>query len=256
MRNDIPVVKAGSIRHTSMRVSLVMLTYNRASLLQRVMDHNLTHAGSCIDELVWVDNGSTDGTREVMHSYHPDACVLNKVNIGVFKGYNRGFALATGDYIVITDDDMLMPKGWLASFRTYLTTITNTGVACYLWDDPNLVAGNVQESHGLKYLPCHPIGRFIVARDLLVKKIGYLREDFGLYGLGDIEWARRAVRVCKQEGLLAYAIPAPRSVHIGTAACDQPGYREFKRREGEDPSKMQLLRRCHLENYPYYNPFT
>lgn len=234
-----------------------MLTFNRADLLERTISHNVSVANSLIDELVWVDNGSKDErVEQVMRQYDPHISVLNRTNVGVFRGYNQGFALATGDYIVITDDDMLMPAGWLASFKEYLRALPDTGVACIQYDNPNLLLRNVQLRNGLAYHPCYPIGRFLVRRDLLVKKIGFFREDFGLFGLGDIEWARRAVRVCKEEKLLTYALPGPRCEHLGTADRDPTDYLAFKRKEESDPHKLALLRRCRAENYPYYNPFS
>lgn len=237
-----------------MRISLVMLTYNRAALVQRTMAHNMANAGCAIDELIWVDNGSTDHVRDVMATYAPDVCVFNRANLGVSRGYNRGFALATGDFIVITDDDMLMPEGWLALFKTYVTTIPNTGVACIFHKKPTLEFRNAQQMNGLTYYPCYPIDRRFVSRDLLTKKIGYLREDLGLYGWEDIEWGQRAVRVCKQEGLLTYALPA-RSEHLGTHSLDGPDFVEFKRTQGSDPQKQAVLRRCREQGFPYYNPY-
>lgn len=236
------------------RVSLVMLTYNRAELVARTMSHNLACAGSPIDELIWVDNGSTDDVRDVMYAYKPDVCVLNKRNLGVAKGYNRGFALATSDYIVITDDDMLMPDKWLATFRAYLLAIP-TGVACMFHEHPGLVFRRTHYAHGLAFHPCLPWGRRLVSRELLMKKIGYLREDFGLYGNEDIEWAHRAVRVCQREGLLTYAIAGQRPVHLGIPEYDPSEYVAFKKREGDDPRKKALLRKYAEENYPYYTPY-
>jgi GT2 family glycosyltransferase len=238
-----------------MRISLVVLTFNRAEFVERSMAHNIAAAESPIDELIWVDNGSTDGVREVMSGFQPDVSILNKTNLGVSKGYNRGFALATGDYIVLTGTDMLMPQGWLTRFRTYLTALPNTGVACIFHQDPRRTHKKTCEANGLVYHPCLPWGRRIVSRELLQKKIGYLREDFGLYGYEDIEWARRAVRVCRGEGLLTYALPGQRAWHIGSAKQDPPEYRAFKDREGSDPRKRELLEKCDAENYPYYNPY-
>lgn len=244
-----------SVRVQSMRISLVVLTYNRADLLSRTMAHNLSCAGRPPDELVWVDNGSQDGVRDVMRSYAPDVCVLNKTNTGMFRGYNAGFLASTGDYVTITDDDMLMPDAWLDLYRSYLANIHNTGVICTLWNSPRLVTPRLVRMNDREYHPCYPIGRFIVSRDLLLKKIGLYREDFGLIGPGDLEWSRRAARVCKELGLLTYAVPHVRSIHLGTEAYDGPTYFAYKHREASDPLKRELLERCHAANYPYYNPY-
>jgi GT2 family glycosyltransferase len=238
-----------------MRVSLVMLTYNRADFLAHTMAHNMASAGSPVDELIWVDNGSTADVHEVMRTYAPDVCILNKTNFGVSKGYNRGFAVATGDYIVITGSDMLMPEGWLARFRTYIERLPETGVACVFHQDPRFSLDRTCEKDGLRYHPCLPIGRRIVSRELLTKRIGYLREDFGLYGWEDVEWSHRAVRICKELGLITYAIPGQRAEHLGTARKDPTDYRDFKTRQGGDPGKRALFERCKAENFPYYNPY-
>jgi glycosyltransferase involved in cell wall biosynthesis len=238
-----------------MRISLVMLTYNRADLVERVMAHNLANAGSQIDELIWVDNGSTDRVHDVMQRYQPDVSVLNRRNVGIFKGYNRGFILATGDFVMITDDDMLMPAGWLAAYRRYLTQIPETGVATILWKSPRPKVSTTRIVNGLECHPCGFLGRFIVSRELLIKKIGLLREDFGLIGPGDVEWSRRAIRICKAEGLLVYAIAGMESEHLGTPEYDGEEYFAFKVREAHDPRKRSLLRFCEMANYPYYNPY-
>jgi GT2 family glycosyltransferase len=239
-----------------MRISWIMLTYNRADFVAQTMAHNIANSGSHIDELIWVDNGSTDHVRDVMFSYQPDVCVLNKSNLGVSKGTNRGFTVATGDYVLLTGPDMLLPDNWLATFRTYLTGITNTGVACFFHQDPNLTFDETCEVNGLRFHPCSPWSALrIVSRELLIKKIGYLREDFGLYGWEDVEWGKRALRVCKENHLLTYAIAGQRAEHLGTPRKDPGEYRAFKTREVSERWKHELLRQCKTENYPYYNPY-
>jgi glycosyltransferase involved in cell wall biosynthesis len=89
-----------------MRVSLIVLTYNRADLVARTVPHNWSRAGTPPDELIWVDNGSTDNVRDVMRKVDPHVSVLNKQNVGIFKGYNRGILMASGDYVVIIDSTM------------------------------------------------------------------------------------------------------------------------------------------------------
>jgi GT2 family glycosyltransferase len=238
-----------------MRISLVMLTYNRADFVQRTMAHNMANANAPLHELIWVDNGSTDHVRDVMFAYNPDVCILNKTNRGVSRGYNSGFAAATGDYIVITDSDMLMPDDWLGTFLAYLIGIPHTGVACMFHHEIKHVRRPIEQFNGLYYHPCDPWGRRIVSRQLLVEKIGYLREDFGLYGWEDIEWAHRAVRVCRQERLLTYCIPGQYAEHLGTHEQDPVAYRAFKAREGEDPCKRDVFERCRAQGYPYFNPY-
>jgi GT2 family glycosyltransferase len=238
-----------------MRVSLVMLTYNRLEFLQRTMAHNMANAGYPLHELVWVDNGSSDGVHQVMSTYKPDVSILHKTNLGVSRGYNRGFALATGDYVLITDDDMLMPDNWLATFVSYLIAIPHTGVACMFRHELKRQQRRLESFNGVFYHPGTPWGTRIVRRDLLVQKIGYLREDFGLYGWEDVEWGQRALRVCRELGLLTYHIPGQYSEHLGTLGRDSAEYRAFKDQQGDDPRKQEVLERSKAQDYPYFNPY-
>lgn len=241
----------------AMRVSLVLLTYNRAALVERALKHNFEKAGASINELVWIDNGSTDSVRDVVEQYHPDVTVLNKTNLGVAKGWNRGYALTTGDHLVMVDSDFLLPTDWLVTFKIYMTAIPRSGVACILHRDlrPDYVAASTRQINGFPYIPCHPVGCRFLTRDLLIAKIGYLREDFGLYGWEDVEWARRAVRVCRERRLLTYAIPNQRAEHLGTESADDPKYLAFKRLQGGDARKRELLRHYAEQRFPYYSPY-
>ena len=132
---------------------------------------------------------------------------------------------------------------------------TRCACACVFQNDPHLTFSRTFHANGLPYHPCIPWGMRIVGRELLVRRIGYLREDFGLYGYEDLEWAHRAVRVCREQGLLTYAIPGLRAEHLGKAGQDPAEYRRFKEEEGRDHRKKQVLARCQIENYPYVNPF-
>lgn len=254
-----------------MKVSWLILTYNRAEKVQRAITHNMTHAGEQWDEMVWVDNGSTDGVRGFMSSLNPAVSILHNRNLGVAPGYNRAMLLSSGDYMVITGCDMLMPKDWLKTFKDHLRAIPNTGVACIysgpLSDLPERArkgAGPgqwVKETiNGKEIIHAMPMGRRIYSRKLL-QKIGYLREDFGLYGWEDCEWGHRAERVCDENGLLYYVIPGMVADHLGTEGVhaydgkDESAYHLFKQRESNDPRKHELMRKCKEENYPYYNPY-
>lgn len=248
-----------------MKISLVVLTYNRAETVERAMKHNFEKAGRKIDEFVWVDNGSHDGVRDVMKAFDPDVSILHKENLGVAHGYNRGYALATGDYVVITGCDMLMPDNWLATMVEYIEKIPNTGVACMysqpIHKVPERIRGLETTIAGLRVQPALPFGRRILRRDLLIGKIGYLREDFGLYGWEDVEWGERALRVCEKEGLLCYAIPEQIAEHLGTEGVrmhdgkDPADYHAFKQNEVRDPHKQEIMGKARGAGYPYFNSF-
>ena len=53
---------------TQRNISLALLTYNRLDFVKRVIVPNIESAGIDITEIIWCDNGSTDGTVEYIES--------------------------------------------------------------------------------------------------------------------------------------------------------------------------------------------
>lgn len=94
-------------------VSVVFLAYNRREQLLCALDEMLSHGGypeSRLEVLV-VDNASVDGTAAAVEAaFPPVRLVRNESNLGA-PGWNAGFAVAQGDYILILDDDAYLRPG-------------------------------------------------------------------------------------------------------------------------------------------------
>ncbi|SFU33764.1 dTDP-4-dehydrorhamnose reductase [Halomonas korlensis] len=93
------------------RVIAVVLTYNRQELLQCCLDAIQQQTRRCDDILV-INNASTDGTREMLESgKYSDLKVYSlKKNMGAAGGFNAGFRLAYdngADYVWMMDDDVI-----------------------------------------------------------------------------------------------------------------------------------------------------
>jgi len=95
-----------------MRATIQLCTFNRARLLERVLDacfEQTAPAGSY--EVVLVNDGSTDETPAVIARAQQRATcrfiVLNQPNSGLAKGRNNGIAHAAGERIIFIDDDVL-----------------------------------------------------------------------------------------------------------------------------------------------------
>ena len=86
--------------------STVIPTYNRASLIRATIDSVL--AQDLPDqEVIVVDDGSTDGTLETLASYGNRIKVLEQKNSGPAVARNLGIAHASGEYIATLDSDDL-----------------------------------------------------------------------------------------------------------------------------------------------------
>lgn len=91
-----------------MLISIVVCTRNRASQLQRALDHlrALDYSGEW--EVVLVNNNSSDNTAEVLEQFESsvtNACVVHEPRRGLASARNAGLMVARGDVIAFTDDD-------------------------------------------------------------------------------------------------------------------------------------------------------
>lgn len=86
-----------------MQISVIIPTYNRAEVLVRALDSVLAQSRPA-DEIIVVDDGSTDHTEKVMQDY-PEARYLQQDNLGVSAARNLGIAVANGDWLAFLDSD-------------------------------------------------------------------------------------------------------------------------------------------------------
>ena len=88
-------------------VSVIIPTFNRAYCVGKAIDSVCTQTHQNTEILV-LDDGSTDGTRELIEqSYADDPRVRYSFheNRGVTATRNRGLSLARGDYVALLDSD-------------------------------------------------------------------------------------------------------------------------------------------------------
>jgi glycosyltransferase involved in cell wall biosynthesis len=104
-----------------MRFTVAICTWNRAELLDRTLER-LTELEVPADldwELVVVDNNCTDHTARVLDEYEPRLPLVRATEPkpGHSNARNRAVAVASGEFIAWTDDDVLVDPGWLTAYR-------------------------------------------------------------------------------------------------------------------------------------------
>lgn len=88
-----------------MRVSALIPTYNRQSCVSRAIDSVLAQTEP-VDEIIVVDDGSTDGTIERLHSrYGSRVAVCRQENAGVSVARRRAINEARGEWVAFLDSD-------------------------------------------------------------------------------------------------------------------------------------------------------
>jgi glycosyltransferase involved in cell wall biosynthesis len=90
------------------QVSIVMTTYNRVKYLPQAIDSVLAQNFDGW-ELIIVDDGSTDGTSEIVEKYAASnkkiRHVKNITNLGIVKSRNLALSICEGKYVAVLDSD-------------------------------------------------------------------------------------------------------------------------------------------------------
>ena len=115
-----------------MRVSVVVCTLNRSTLLGRALESlSRQTLGQEQYEVLVVDNGSRDRTREVVRHWTEGFRSLRYVHeprLGLSRARNRGLHEAAGEVVAFLDDDAEADAGWLAAIEA-------------AWDVPGGIGG-------------------------------------------------------------------------------------------------------------------
>lgn len=113
-----------------MKVSFIIPLYNRLDLTQPCLESLQATLPRGLDhEILLVDDGSTDGTREWLQTLGaPCRVFFNERNLGYAGSNNRGAAAATGELLVLLNSDLVLTPGWLEPMLSLLRRKPRAGV--------------------------------------------------------------------------------------------------------------------------------
>jgi GT2 family glycosyltransferase len=196
------------------RTSIVVLCYNGLEETTRPCLDSIV-ANTPVDsyELIVVDNASADGTADYLKDFaaqHANVRIqLNDTNKGYSGGNNDGIKLAEGQYIVLLNNDTLVPSGWLDSLLKLFSEQPDVGLIGPITNSAgneqrielkglneknyeNISSAYVERQKGV-WFTTEKLGFFCVAmRRTLIEKIGYLDEKFGIGMFEDDDYCIRA----------------------------------------------------------------
>jgi len=180
-------------------VSVIIPTYNRSHLTIRAVESVLSQTYKNL-EIILVDDGSTDDTKERLHQYKERVRYIYKENGGVCSARNVGIRNAAGSIIAFLDsDDMYEPQKIELSVR-YLLKHPHVGLvhtaAYFIDDDDNILdwkmhhvnkkTGWKKEKLVFKNFICNPT---IVTLRKYIDKAGWFNEELIVTGDWDM-WLR------------------------------------------------------------------
>ena len=139
---------AAEARPLPTAASIVIPNWNGKDLLQKYLPSVVEAlAANPANEIVVVDNGSTDGSAEFVRSAFPQATVLAlPVNLGFGGGSNAGVRAARNDVVVLLNSDMRVAPDFLAPLLEGFADAGVFAVSCQIFlGDPR----RVREETGL-----------------------------------------------------------------------------------------------------------
>lgn len=104
------------------KISFVIPAYNEEKYIGDCLRSILPlRDDPSIHQIIVVDNGSTDGTRDVARSF-PDVLVVEEPEKSLSKARQRGFAIATGNLLASIDADNRIDRAWLDRVKEHFET--------------------------------------------------------------------------------------------------------------------------------------
>lgn len=124
--------------------SVIIPTYNRASFVTKAVDSVLRQSFKDY-EVVLVDDGSIDTTRQALQQYGKRITVIQQPNSGVSAARNRGIGNASGKWIAFLDSDDEWKENYLA--RQFEQIRSNPNGIAFITNAINIHPGVASHTH-------------------------------------------------------------------------------------------------------------
>lgn len=228
-----------------MDLSVIILSYNTKDITARCLNHLKEAKEFCEKkqkneiEVIVLDNGSSDGSAQMLKQYPGVKLIALKENTGFSKGNNIALKTTKNPYILLLNSDVYLAKESLYKALAYFRINLNCDV---LGARLTYANGRLQASAG--YLPnplniiswifglsgFHPknrsyfekahqvgwvMGAFFMLKKKVLEKVGGFDENLFMY-LEEVEWCKRI----KGKGFKIWYVPAVLAVHLHGASSN------------------------------------
>jgi N-acetylglucosaminyl-diphospho-decaprenol L-rhamnosyltransferase len=256
-----PSVVAAGPQVTRPDMSILLVCWNNKDYLEPCLRSLYDADLSCSFDVLVVDNGSKDGSQDMLHEKFPEVKIIqNNFNAGLSHATNQGIEATNGRYVLLLNNDTIVNRHALDSMVQFLEKTPDAGAVGgqLLNPDGSYQAGgsNFPSLHeeflittrlGALFVPSYPdikpakdirqvdwIGSAcLLVRREVFDKIGVLDETYFIYG----DEADLQFRI-KKAGWKVYYLPDVTTIHYGGRSMDR-----WKRRKMVYRGKMLFFKK-------------
>lgn len=258
-------------------LSIIIVPHNSREFLRVTLESVYNSRTSNDFEVIVHDNGSTDGTVEMVEEDFPKVKLIKGENIGFSAGNNEAIKWSAGRYILLLNPDTKISPDTLQIMIDFMDSHPDAGIStCKLvlgngkidpacrrsfptpWVAISRLSGlsllfpksrlfNKYNMHYLSEDEQYEIdscsGAFMLIRRFTIDQIGLLDEDFFMYN-EDVDWCYRA----KKAGWKVYYYPKTEVVHYKKRSA-----KFSKKAQWEFHRSMILFHQKHFaKKYPWF----
>ncbi|GFP78104.1 bifunctional glycosyltransferase family 2 protein/class I SAM-dependent methyltransferase [Clostridium fungisolvens] len=247
------------------KTSIIIITYNNIEYTKKCIDSIRKYTEHLDYEIIVVDNNSSDETKDWLKRCIDIKCIFNEFNMGFPKGCNQGINIATGDSVLLLNNDVIVTPRWLNNlssalwsdesigavgavtnncsyYQTIPTTYTN-------YDELIEFAGKYNVSDEKRWEQrIKLIGFCMFIKKSVINKVGLLDERFTPGNYEDDDYSYRIIKagykllLCKDTFIHHYGSASFKKDQGKTNDLMYENYRKFVEKWGFDPSSMTLIR--------------
>lgn len=264
-------------------LSVVILSYNTKKLLDNCLKSVLKHKNEASMEVIVSDNGSSDGSVQLVKDKYPVVHIIeNKKNLGFAVGNNKAKKYCNGEYILFLNSDTELNRGALKETLSYMEKHKKMGaMTCRIvlsngeldkdarrsfptpWVsfthfsglDRLLPKSKTFSKYWYGYISedkTHEVdviqGAFFLARKRVIDSVGWFDEDYFLDGEDiDLCWK------IKEAGWKIVYYPKVSIKHVKKASKKKPTEIDRERFVLAGVESMRIFYKKHLwEKYPVF----